>query len=62
MEFNLAFKVLTSEIMALTKALLDLVYIWCGHTDTLSTYSFASNKKRGHGVNFVVVSNKIRVN
>jgi hypothetical protein len=31
--------------MAFTKALLDLVYIWCGHIDTLGTYSLASNKK-----------------
>jgi len=31
--------------MALTKASLDVVYIWCGHTDILGTYSFDSSKK-----------------
>ena len=31
--------------MALTKASLDQVYIWCGHADTLGTCLFDSNKK-----------------
>jgi len=48
--------------MALTKASLDVVYIWCGYADTLGIYLFTSNKKRGHRVSFVAVSNKIRVN
>lgn len=48
--------------MELTKASLDLVYIWYGYDNTLCTYLFISNNKRGHGVGFAAVSNKIRVN
>jgi hypothetical protein len=32
------------------------------HIDTLDTYSFENNNKRGHGVNFEAVSNDIKEN